>query len=350
MTNSLNTRAADEYTVGVRTAVADGVAAHGESAPGVAVRGVAAPRIAARSDALKFRRRGNTLVELIVALPIAAMISTVAVALLLDTQKLARRLDSSTEIARELRQAGAVLTSEIRPLSAGDVVAWTDTSLDFHGLAGSGIVCATPAANIIDLLPLNGSDALRTSWFAAPQNGDDVYTVSADSAIVPHDGNWRVSSLAAYATAGSSQCTTRTLMSLGLSSTSNVVRLTLSAGLATRASVGSPVRIARRTRYSLYKASDALWYLGRKTFNGIVWTTIQPVAGPFDKPIEHGLLIQVRDSANNVLPAGSPRTPRSVALMLRGSSPWLRAAGQPGARDSMLVHVALRGQMSVSVP
>ena len=295
-------------------------------------------------------RSGNTLVELIVALPVAAMIGVVAVALLLTTHKLARRLDSTTEIARELRQAGAVLVSEIRPLSADDVIAWTDTSLDVRGLAGSGIVCATPAANIIELLPLNGSDALRTSWFAAPQSGDAVYTVAHDSAMVPRDGNWRASSLAAYSRPASSQCVANPLMILGSSSTDNVIRLTLVAGLAMRPSLGSLVRITRRTRYSLYKASDALWYLGRKTHNGIAWTTIQPVAGPLDKPIQRGLLIQVRDVANNVLPSGSPLTPHSVALMLRGSSPWARAAGIPGARDSVMLHVALRGQMSVSLP
>lgn len=317
------------------------------------VVGAEAPRCSQRHVRHHSQRhppRGSTLLELIVALPIAALLGTVAMALLLDTHKLARRLNSTTEITRELRQASSILASEIRPLAASDVVAWTDTSLDFRSLAGSGIVCATPSANVIDLLPLNGSDALRTSWFAAPQGGDDIYTVATDSAIAPRDGNWRASTLSTSSSVASSQCTARALMTLGASSASNVVRLTLAAGLALRPAIGSPVRIARRTRYSLYKASDGLWYLGRKTYNGVVWTTIQPVAGPLDKPIQRGLLLQVLDSANNVMIAGSPRTPHSVALLLRGSSQWTRQGGQPGVRDSVLVHVALRGQMTVSAP
>ena len=136
----------------------------------------------------------------------------------------------------------------------------------------------------------------------------------------------------------------------GAASTDQVIRLTLAAALTTRPSLGSPVRITRRTRYSLYKASDARWYLGRKTYNGITWATIQPVAGPLDPPVQRGLHIQVRDSANNVLPAGSPRAPHSIALLLRGSSPWLRTAGQPGVRDSVVLQISLRGQMTVSVP
>lgn len=294
-------------------------------------------------------RQGTTLVELIVALPIAAVIGLVAMSLLLDTHKLARRLNSTTAIARELRQAAAVLASEIRPLSAADIVAWTDTSLDVMALAGSGITCAIPASNMIDLLPLNGTDALRTSWFATPQAGDRVFSVGRDSTIVPTDGQWQSDVLSVSASSGSSSCIGAPLLSLG-SNTGNPVRLTLASAMNATPPVGSPVRITRRTRYSLYKASDNLWYMGRKTFNGLVWTTIQPVSGPFDKPLLHGLLIQVRDSASTVLPPGSPVQPRSVALTLHGSSAWLRAPGKPGATDSVLMHVTLRGQMTVSAP
>lgn len=293
--------------------------------------------------------RGTTLVELIVALPIAAIIGLVAMSLLLDTHRLARRLSSTTEIARELRQAGAVLASEIRPLSSSDIVAWTDTSLDVQALAGSGVVCASPASNIIDMLPLNGSDALRTSWFATPQSGDRVYSVGTDSAIVPVDGNWQSDVLSSSSSSATSTCVGKPLLALS-STPGNVVRLTVAGAMSARPPAGSPIRIMRRTRYSLYKASDGLWYLGRKTFNGLTWTTIQPVSGPFDKPSLNGLLIQVRDSASNVLPTGSLTSPRSIALMLRGSSQWLKAANKAGAIDSVLMHVTLRGQMTVSLP
>ncbi|MGV3708815.1 MAG: PilW family protein [Gemmatimonas sp.] len=293
-------------------------------------------------------RYGSTLVELIVALPIAAIIGTVAMALLLDNHRLARRLNTSTEIARELRQASAVLVSEIRPLSAHDVVAWTDTSLDIRALAGSGVVCAIPTANTIDLLPLNGSDALRTSWFATPQAGDEVQTITADSALVPNDERWQSTSLASVTTSGSSTCTTNALMLGGTHVSTNAVRLTLASSLAERPAIGTPVRIARRTRYSLYRSADALWYLGRKTFNGAIWTTVQPVAGPLDRASDHGLRVEVRDSTETPFASGAARTPRSIALTLRGSSAWFKSATAASVRDSVVVHVALRGQMTVA--
>ncbi len=290
------------------------------------------------------QRRGNTLVELIVALPIAAVLGTVAMGLLLDTHRLARRLQSSTEIARELRQAGAVLSAEIRPLSAANVVAWTDTSLEMHAVVGSGVVCATPAPNTIDLLPLNGTDVLRTSWFAAPNAGDNVWTVLSDTTLMPSPERWAMSTVRTTSATNVSACTTRTLFTKGNSAGSKPIRLTLSATANVAPHEGTLVRITQRTRYSLYKASDNLWYLGRKSLSATGWSTIQPVAGPLDTPAHKGLLVQVRDSLEGIFNFGGARTPHSIALKLRSASQWLRATSKPGVVDSLLVHVTLRGQ------
>jgi len=293
-------------------------------------------------------RRGTTLVELMVALPIGAVIGTMAVAMLLDTHKLSRRLNSSTQIGRELRQAASVLASEIRPLAASDMIAWSDTSLEIHALVGSGIACAASGTSSVDMLPLHGTDATRTSWFATPQSGDRVFMQGADSAITPQDARWTVSALHSATTSATSNCTTSPHM-LRSTATGIPVRLTMSSPLAVTPATGSLVRIARRARYSLYRASDGLWYLGRKAFNGASWTTIQPVAGPFDKPQLDGLHIQVRDSANTVMTSAAAGTPRSVALELHATSAWKRSATTPGAQDSVLMHVTLRGQMEAIV-
>ncbi|MEP6765591.1 MAG: type II secretion system protein [Gemmatimonadaceae bacterium] len=289
-------------------------------------------------------RAGNTLVELIVALPIAALLGTVAMGLLLDTHRLARRLQSTTEIARELRQAGAVLTSELRPLTAANVIAWTDTSFEMHAVVGSGVVCASPAPNIIDMMPLGGNDALRTAWFAEPQPGDNVWVTASDTTLMPATARWEMFALSSIAATSVSTCTSRALFTNGFGAGSRPIRLTLSAGANATPHAGTIVRITQRARYSLYKASDNLWYLGRKSLGPTGWSTIQPVAGPLDSPPKRGLLVQVRDSVENTFNFGVLRTPHSVALKLRASTQWLQSASKPGVIDSVLVHVALRGQ------
>lgn len=293
-------------------------------------------------------RRGATLVELLVALPVGAIVGAIAVSLLLDSNRTARRIGASTGISREMRQAVAVLASEIRPLSVGDIVAWTDTSLDMRTLVGSGVVCATTGANTIDMLPLHGSDALRTAWFATPQSGDIVSVAARDSGMVPQPVAWYSGGLTSTGTSNTSSCLTSAHFVNG-TSTGNPVRLSV-AGLSHTPATGSLVRIGRRARYSLYKASDNLWYLGRKSFNGASWTTIQPVAGPFDKPSSRGLYVVVRDSNGTTIPIGSTRTPQSVALVMHASSAWKTGSGQPGVRDSVLMHVTLRGQMIARTP
>lgn len=287
---------------------------------------------------------GSTIVELIVALPVAAILGAIAVGLVLDTQRLAQRLQSTTEIARELRQASAVLSAEIRPLSANDVIAWTDTSLEIHALVGSGVICAVPSASAIDLMPLGGSDVLRASWFATPQAGDNVWTMDSDTTLMPVPVQWTMSTLHSVAPTTTSPCATRALLTRGSSVSNRPVHLTLVAAPATPARAGSLLRITQRTRYSLYRASDGQWYLGRRSLTASGWSTIQPVAGPLDTPGHQGLLVQMRDSAGTAFAFGAPRTAQSMALKLRAVSNWLRPTSKPGVVDSVLLHVALRGQ------
>lgn len=294
------------------------------------------------------RRRGATLVELLVALPVGAIVGAIAVSLLLDSNRTSRRVGASTALSREMRQAVAVLASEVRPLSAGDLIAWTDTSLDMRTLVGSGVVCATTGTTTIDMLPLHGNDALRTAWFATPQGGDVVSVAAQDSGMVPQQTAWYSGSLNGTGTSTTSSCFTSAHFVNG-TSTGIPVRLSVT-GLSHTPATGSLVRIGRRARYSLYKASDNLWYLGRKSFNGASWTTIQPVAGPFDKPSSRGLYVVVRDSNGTTIPIGSTRTPQSVALVMHASSAWKTGSGQPGVRDSVLMHVTLRGQMPARTP
>jgi type II secretory pathway pseudopilin PulG len=296
------------------------------------------------------QRAGNTLIELLVALPIAAILGAVAVAQLLNTHQLARQLNSSSEIARELRQAGEVIASEIRPLSAADLIAWSDTAIEFHALIGSGVVCALPTRNALDLLPLSGSDVLRTSWFATPQTGDNIWTIPADSEPAPRAQRWEMSTLQSVGATPSSACATLPLLSAGTGNGSPAQRLTLTATLPHGPEAGALVRITRHVRYSLYRASDRQWYLGRKSFDHGGWTTIQPVAGPLQSAVDKGLLLQVRDSVANIIPSGDTRTPHTIAFAMHATSRWMRTAAQYGVADSLTLNISLRGGAPLVVP
>jgi type II secretory pathway pseudopilin PulG len=289
------------------------------------------------------QKRGNTLVELLVALPLAGLLGAIAIAQILNVNALARRLNSSTEISRELRHAGEILASELRPLAGADLIAWSDTAIEFHGMVGSGVVCATPFPNAIELLPLHGDDALRTTWFATPQAGDDVWTIPTDTMPMPQAESWQASSLQSTASVATSPCTILPLLTNGLSATGAVQRITVTANLPHKPQAGTLLRISRRTRYSLYKASDGLWYLGRKSLGNTGWTTSQPVAGPLLSATNVGLRVLVRDSVESPIAFGNSRTPHSIGITLHSSSRWTRPTSQAGIADSLHLNITLRG-------
>jgi type II secretory pathway pseudopilin PulG len=294
-------------------------------------------------------RHGHTLLELLVALPLAALLGAIAVGLLLNAHHLARRLDATTEQSRELRQAGEILTSELRSLSAADLISWSDTAIEFHALVASGFLCATHATNALDLLPLDHTDALRTAWFATPQPDDDVWTLATDSALFVTSARWQRSGLATTAASTTSSCIGTPLYAGGGFATFPQ-RITLQTAFTSTPETGTLVRITRRARYSLYRASDGLWYLGRKSFDHTGWTTIQPVAGPLRAAARDGLRIAVIDSAGNTFPVGAPRTPHAIALALHTEARWLRTPTVPGVVDSLLLTIALRGEPQGNTP
>src|SRR5439155_9594724 len=80
--------------------------------------------------------------------------------------------------------------------------------------------------------------------------------------------------------------------------------------------LGMPVRITRRLRYSLYRASDGAWYLGQRDWNATTlrFNTIQPVSGPFLSAALGGLTFRYFDSSGVEVPSGAAQT-RAIALL-----------------------------------
>jgi type II secretory pathway pseudopilin PulG len=95
------------------------------------------------------RRRGGTLVELLVALPLAALVAVLAAATLIGGWRLNRRVAATQGSAREFRHAQATFEAELRPLRARDIHAVSDTALEFDALLGVGVICAATGTDSI---------------------------------------------------------------------------------------------------------------------------------------------------------------------------------------------------------
>ena len=289
-------------------------------------------------------RRGSSLLELLVALPLLALLGLVAVQLLLSVQRTIVRDDASRFASRELRQASAILLSELRMVSAGDLLSWTNTSVEFLGPVGAGIVCATrdstlfvvgdestsanvPSDNAPDatgalwLQPVQAADQL-TVWLRGPSLTD---TLRAHIATIGTIG-------------GGANCHGSPLLPLGATPTT---ALTLSTPLPPQVAIGAPVKVQRRYQYSLYRAADGAWYLGRRTFGAGGWDVVQPVAGPLASAIERGVAFTVRDRHGTSLALPTDSAAR-VDIALRAPRPPVLGAGRTEP-DSLRVSIALRG-------
>jgi len=294
------------------------------------------------------RRHGTGLLEVLVAIPLVAVIGTVAVQLLLTVHRQVVRDEGTIGAIRELRHGAGIISAELRGLRASDIVAWSDTSIVFDATVGLGVVCAAVAGHAfvtivgdaVEAMPRSTDtdpDPLAAIWNQPPQPGD-VAELRVPGETPADAGS--VTTRSIRTTAGGADCAGSPLIAPLSNAT---VRLTFADSSPVAFQVGTPIRVARRTRYSLYRAGDGDWYLGRRTMGPAGWDVVQPVAGPLSSADDRGLRIVVRDRRGDAL--GSLRgIPARVSLLVRAPRRAGRAAPTPVRTDSLHIEVLLRAE------
>ena len=306
------------------------------------------------------RRHGFTLVELLVAMVLLALVGGAIVTVLLRQQQFYNSTHTVLETRQQIRQAAAMLPSDLRGISSvgGDIYAMTDSSIEFRSAFGTGIVCiTTPATGRVNLVPLN---LLRgsafTTWFTAPVANDSVAIYDDGATFSGNDDVWRMHGITTVtALAGSAvNCpnTTGLAQPADLFASNTIYQLTLSPVQTATIRVGAAVRFFRKVHYSLYRnAADGLWYLGfydckfGRTPN---CNAIQPIAGPlnaYSAGSTSGLQLTYYDSLN-VVTAVRNQVAR-ISLVARGqSSDLVNLTGGRGKLfgDSIRIEVGLRNR------
>lgn len=248
--------------------------------------------------------------------------------------RLITRQEARLANGRELEHAALALAADLRPLAASDLESWSDTSIVARVPVLTGYVCAVPAPHVVDVARGDDGSAARAAVLDDPRAGDALVWTLADTAVVglalPLLDTLPSQSLVAFAERSAAACAASPIRGA-----SSPWRITLAAPAATAVQVGAPVRLARRTEWRSYRAADAAYYLGRREWNGVRWSTIQPVAGPLHAPAEGGLVLQLL-RADGSSASGAPEHARQLDLMLR--APRGRALS-----DSLQVRLALRG-------
>ncbi len=290
-------------------------------------------------------RPGLTLAELSVVLSMSGLVLAIVVSLALRQGRLYADLGHRLSAQEQLRHAVSMLPVDLRAASAaaGDIISGEarDTSIELRATVGSAVVCRADGRTLV-LVPSEFAGDLSSS-VSPPQTGDSLWLLGDGASA-----DWEP--LAARAVATSTES-----CAFGIAPGIGEVRhvatvIDTGDSTAARYPPGTPLRITRRARYSMYRSSDGRWYLGFRDWNASSgrFNTIQPVSGPFERPASaSGRVFRYFDAMGAEIPPGSVDT-RRIALVritikttgaaLFGSAPLLAAV------ESSTIAVALRNR------
>jgi prepilin-type N-terminal cleavage/methylation domain-containing protein len=305
-------------------------------------------------------RRGLTLIELMLSIVLLGLLGGLVIGFLLKQERFYAGASEMLLTRTQVRQAAVMMPSDLRGISSasGDIYAMTDTSIDFRSTFGSSYLCAsTRASSQISVPPVTlAKGSALTVWSQVPANNDSLalYVDSTNSSS--KDDSWSVHRITATSVAFSNAapgCLSATGMmkSTDVNAANPSYAFTLSPTQSATVSAGAAVRFFKKVHYSLYRATDGLWYLGYydcRTSRVPVCNAIQPIAGPLrpyvsGQPEQAGVRFTYFDTLGNVTASRAAVSRISVLLQAQGTKTIQLAGGAPTTfRDSLRIEVGLR--------
>ena len=230
------------------------------------------------------RRRGSSLIELTVVIVLLAVIGTATLGVVVHQERFYREQASAIDSRATVRDAASLLQSELRALTPadGDLYAIGPGAVDFRATLAQSVICTiSPSRTQITIPPEHLAAGAPLTWLGTqPEQGDTLLVLTARSAL---GDAWDRHVLTSAPASGGS-CPTSSGLTTSLAEASAALTLSLSAPLDTAIAAGALVRVVRRARYELYRASDSRWYLGYLdclSSRATPCNTVQPAAGPF---------------------------------------------------------------------
>lgn len=254
-------------------------------------------------------RPAYTLLETMIAVSIGTLVIGLGATIGFRHQRFHRDIVIAVERTEQLEQIVALMPISIRSISPaeGDIPPGgaRDTSLEFRATIATSVVCDSGQGRVI-LAPVAASPRL-TSIITRPEPGDTAWAL----ALSDSSEHWIPHAIGGVANAAHT-CTLGGTFPFGDAVWPSIT-LSIAAPLP---GPGTPVRVTRPWRYSLYRASDGAWYLGAKDWNPTLvrFNTIQPVAGPFMSAATSGVRFSYLDSLGATLPSGLA-DPAGIALI-----------------------------------
>lgn len=289
-------------------------------------------------------RRATTIVELLVALAAGAIVIAAVARLYVAQEATARTLLAGARDEARIREAASILPVTLRAVAPreGDIPPGmaSDTAIELRETIASGVVCDIGAAFVT--LPEDSDDATTLgAYLSRPEAGDTAWMLGAADSSGTRRWLGR-----AISDVGAARCGAIGALAGG----ANGVRLTTATDpRAAGVGLGTPVRVTRRARFSLYRAGDGAWWLGYRAWSAATGrlATVQPASGPYAAPSAAGAPFRYFDAAGAQLAAPVLATDRiaRIDVSLRPA----RGAAEPplpprARRDALAMTIALRNR------
>ena len=272
-------------------------------------------------------RRGVTAIELAVTLCLLGLVLALLARRAASLERWQRALQASRQQAWAARQTLDVLAAQLAPIAGGDIApqAASDSAVEAQAFVGTAVACMQGDELRVASDAVADGPALA-SFVTPPRAGDRLFALDERGAPAER---W-VERTVTRVVSGGGAC-------LFVARGDGLV-LALDAPLPMAGSAVVAVRVARRTRFSLYLSGDGLWYLGLREWNADAsrFAGIQPVAGPLSayraNSDRSGLRLTYLDAAGRPL-----ALPLALADSIGGVE--IAARSEPGAFAARLAVV-----------
>jgi hypothetical protein len=280
-------------------------------------------------------RCGASLIELVVVIVLLAAVGSAIMGLVIHQERFYRAQAEAIDARATVRDAASVLQSELRALTAsdGDLYAIAPGSIEYRTtLAQSAICTISPARTQITIPPEHLASGAPLTWIGTqPESGDTLLVLASDSTLT---NRWDRHVLTAVPSRAGT-CPVSSGLTTTAADAGGALTLTLSPALDSAIAPGTLLRIVRRARYELYRASDSRWYLGYLdclASRATPCNVVQPVSGPF---APSGIQLAYLDASG--APTANPRLVARIDVLAIAER---RSA--PAMLDSLATTIALR--------
>jgi hypothetical protein len=278
---------------------------------------------------------GASLIELVVVIVLLAAVGSATMGVVIHQERFYRAQADAIDARATVRDAASILQSELRALTApdGDLYSIGPATVEFRATLAQSAVCTiAPSRREITIPPEHLASGAPLTWIGTrPESGDTLLVLASDSML---GDRWdRHVLTGAPSRAGT--CPTSSGLTATAADAGGALTLTISPALDSAILPGTLVRIVRRARYELYRASDSRWYLGYLdclASRATPCNVVQPVSGPF---APSGIQLAFLDASGT--PTANPRLVARIDLLAIAER-----RSSPATLDSLATTIALR--------